>query len=371
MSKNKRSKKYQQHLLVLSGFLVMNSAAAIEVTKDFYLPTAVDFDTNIRMSSKDEKEILRFTLNPRVKLVASDELNTYSFDTSLFMAKSSDENVSENRNDPTSDLGWARSFERGDFSVLAHYNKASIRTSELTSSGAVFSDESSINKSLNANLNYLLNDRYTIGTGIGYQKQNYTGAGLSNYNTKNLSFKLTHLYSEKVTPFYQYSMSDFKDEDRGRKSISKNFSAGINYYVNPKLNLMVSAGVNHVNSVGNSWIGSSTAQYGIDDNSAMTAALSRSVSASGLGGFQKSDSFSLGYTRDLTQKDRLGVNYVWDINRSINDSRFMQLSGWYARDLSADWSLRLTAQQRNLKSTNQSADGSQIGLSIVYNQLNF
>lgn len=357
--------------LILASIFQVGTANSIELTKNFYLPTSVDFDSNIRMSSANKEDVTRFILNPRLGLVAADELNTYTLDTSLLIAQSSDQKVSEDRRDPTADIGWARSFERGQFTIAGHYSKASVRSSELTRSGVVFSDESSISRSLNANLNYALSERFTLGTGLGYQRQDYTGTGLSSFNSKNLNFKLSHLYTEKFTPFYQVSFSKFTEEDTGRNSNSRNISAGSNYLVSPKISVTASLGINHIDKAGNSWIGASAIDYSIDDSSSLTGSISRSVGASGLGGFQKSDNLSVGYTTSISQLDRLGLSYSWSINRSINDSRFMQLSGWYDRELSPDWKLRFTAQQRNLKNDSLSANGSQIGVSLVYNLLNF
>jgi hypothetical protein len=371
MASNITSRQYRLRFLILASLVVANSASAIEFTKNFYLPTSIDFDSNIRMSSDGKEDVTRFILNPRLSLLAADELNTYNLDASVFIAQSSDQKVSEDRRDPTADIGWARSFERGQFSLAGHYSKASIRSSELTRSGVVFSDESSVNRSLNANLNYALSERFTLGTGLGYQRQDFTGSSLSSFNSKNLNFKLSHLYSEKLTPFYQISFNKFTEEETGRTSNSRNITTGANYLINPKLSISGSLGVNHIDTAGNSWIGASSLTYNLDDNSSLNASVSRSVAASGLGGFQKSDNLSVGYVKSISQLDRIGVSYIWDVNRSINDARFMQLSGWYDRELSRDWTLRFTAQQRNLKTNNQSADGSQVGVSLVYNLLNF
>jgi hypothetical protein len=371
MASNLTSKQFQLRFLMLASLVGANSASAIELTKNFYLPTSVDYDSNIPMLSVKKQDVTRFILNPRLALVAADELNTYNLDTSLFIAQSSDQNVSQDRRDPTADIAWLRSFERGQFSVAGHYSKASVRTSELTRSGVVFSDESSINRSLNANLNYALSERFTLGTGLGYQRQDFTGTGLSSFNSKNLNFKLSHLYSEKLSPFYQVSFNKFTEEETGNTSNSRNISVGANYLVNSKLSVTASLGVNRIDTAGSSWIGASTLTYNLDDNSSLNAAVSRSVAASGLGGFQNSDNLSVGYIKSISQLDRVGVSYVWDINRSINDARFMQLSGWYDRELSRDWTLRFTAQQRNLKTGNQSANGSQVGVSLVYSLLNF
>lgn len=361
----------QKFLLAFVYLCASTSVSALEWTKSFYLPTSIDYDSNILMSSDDEKEVMRFIVAPRVNINGADDLNSYSFNGILSVARSSDEAISVDRNDPTIDAGWVRSFERGQFSLLANYQKSSIRASELNRSGIVFADESSINRTINANVNYMLSEKFTLGTGVGYQKQTFTGDGLSSFDNKMFNVQLAHQYSEKLSPFYRFSMSRFTEDESGRSSVSKNFLTGANYSVNPKLSFMTSLGVNNVSSAGSGWIGESELNYAVTENSLLIASLARSVSAGGLGGFQKSDALSMAYTRDLTSKDHIGTNYSWTINRTINDSRFMQISGWYARDISQDWSLRINAQMRNLKSSVQDADASLVGISIIYNQLNF
>jgi hypothetical protein len=343
---------------------------ALELKKNFYLTSSVDHDSNIFMADQG-KDVMRFTVVPRLTLLAEDDQNSLRFDGSMFFARSSDERISVDRNDPTADVGWVRTFERGQFSMLALYQKSSIRASELDRSGVVFADDTSINRSINANFDYFLSDKFTIGTGLGYQKQTFTGLALASFESKMFNATLNHFYTEKINPFYQVSINHFETIDTNLSSVSKNFIAGTRYLVNPRLTLMASVGVNNINTVGRSWIGESEINYAISDSSNLIASLDRRVSAGGLGGFQKSDALALSYNRDLSQRDHIGTSYSWTINRTINDVRFMQFSAWYMRDISNDWSLRLTAQRRNLKSSFQDADANNLNLSIIYNRLDF
>jgi hypothetical protein len=90
-----------------------------------------------------------------------------------------------------------------------------------------------------------------------------------------------------------------------------------------------------------------------------------------LGDFQKSDSLSASYVRELTNRNTIGADLAWTISRSINSSESRQFSTWISRDLAQDWSIRAIAQLRQIDNNNQKADANLIGLTLTYNKLNF
>ena len=87
--------------------------------------------------------------------------------------------------------------------------------------------------------------------------------------------------------------------------------------------------------------------------------------------FQTSDDIGVSYVFSLNDKAQLGSDFSWSKNRSINDADAKQITGWYSRELNLDWSLRSNIQYRTLDGSNQSANAYQLGLSLIYNKLNF
>ncbi len=350
----------------------VNTLSAMEFIKDFYLPLTTNYDSNIQMVNNNQKSVITYAASPRLTLIAQDELNKFNFDASMFLQKSSDRKISEDRDDPSLSAGWQRDFSRGQFFVTSGYTKSSTRTTELNRSGLVAADGSAISKSVNLGLSYLLTDRYTLSTGLGYQSQEYTSIGLVDYTSKTINAKLSYLYSPTLAAFIHTSLNRYEETGITSGSrISKSTSAGVNYQANDRLTMVASAGVNQVSSGGRGWIGAYSLGYFLDDKSSINASITRSVSPSGLGGFEKSDSMNINYTRDLSARDRVGADFGWNINRSINQTRNKQLNAWYVHDLSQEWSLRANTQYRTLENGSQQADGYLVGLSIVFQYPNF
>ncbi|MDX1914174.1 MAG: hypothetical protein SFU55_01215 [Methylophilus sp.] len=360
--------------LVVLAFCVanVNTLSAMEFIKDFYLPLTTNYDSNIQMVNSNEKSVVTYAASPRLVLIAQDDLNRINLDAMMLLQKSSDRRISADRDDPSLSLGWQRDFSRGQLLLTSGYSKSSTRTTELNRSGLVAADGSSISKSVNLGLNYLLTDRYTLSTGLGYQSQDYTSIGLIDYTSKTISAKLSYLYSPTLAPFIQTSLNRY--EETGVTSGSRNSkstSAGFNYQANDKLNMVASAGVNQISSGGRGWIGAFSLGYLLDDRSSINASIARTVSPSGLGGFEKADSMFVNYTHELSAKDRVGADFGWNINRSINESRNKQFSAWYRREISQDWSLRANTQYRTLENGVQQADGYLVGLSVEFQYPNF
>ncbi|OYY49715.1 MAG: hypothetical protein B7Y48_05245 [Methylophilales bacterium 28-44-11] len=368
--------------------LSSGSLSAMEFTTGVFLPVSINYDSNIQMTNTDEESVTFYNVNPRLTVLGSDGINTINFIGSVLFQRSSDEVISEDRKDPSLGLGWVRSFERGEFSLSTNYNKNSSRVTERRATGLIFNDGSVISRSYDAGIKYLISQKLNLSSGLNYQQTRFTGAGLNDFNSKTFNSKLDYLYSEKLTPFVQFSISRFENEtntvtnvfannllanntNSSGKSISKNLLGGFTYTTSPQLFYSVAYGVNHISSVGNGWIGNASINYTIDEQSTLVGTVARNVAPSGLGGFLKTDNLVLNYVYDINQKNHVGADASWTITRDANNSDYKQLGANYTYDLNEDWGLRTYAQYRTLKaSTNINADAYLIGVSLSFNNPN-
>jgi hypothetical protein len=375
--KNRRLR--QQLVYVFSMMCFTGSSYAIDYSLGYNLPFGTEYNSNIQMVENNKESVTLYNFIPTFTFIARDELNTYRVNGGLLVQRSSNSSVSSDRDDPNLGLSWNRDFDKGSFSLSTDYTKSSTRTSEFRQSGSVFSDGSSVVRSYNANLNYTFSEKLNTVSGIGYIQTRYDTSTLSDYSNKFFNTRLNYLYSEKLSPFAEYSINSYQDDGTNTNnlvtntgnSVSQNYSLGYVYQVNPRLNYDVAAGINHINSNGSQWIGSTGLNWNIDDNSTLNAKLAREVSASGLGGFQKSDRFTAAYVRQLTQKDSIGSSVSWAKNKTINQTESKDLGAWYSRNLTENWSLRTYANYRNLKDSNRDANGYLVGVSFGYNKPNF
>lgn len=372
-----KSSLYLKYVCLFGCLSQVQPLYALEFTTNFYLPTSINYDSNLQMLEKDEESVSFYNVAPRLTLVGADEVNTVNLDGSILFQRSSDDQISESRRDPTVGLGWIRDFTKGQFSLSTNYNKTSTRVSELRRTGVVFTDGSAINRSINAGLSYLLTEKLNLSTGLGFQEIKYSGAGLSDFSSKSASAKLSYLYSQQLSPYVQFSINKYQNDTNAINSLvgsdtsySRNLMVGYAYQISPQTEYSIAAGVNRVSSAGNGWIGAASMRYAINAKSNMSGSISRSIVATGLGGFEKTDSMSINYTYDVNQSNHLGADIGWNINRALNDSRFKQINGFYSHDISNNWDVRTYAQYRTLQGGNTSANGYQVGVSLSYNNPN-
>lgn len=376
----KAARHYHWIAFISLNVIPFGTANALEFSWGYRLPFETEYNSNIQMVENNRESVMLYRLIPTLSFVARDQLNTYRATGGLLIQRSSNERISEDRNDPNAGLTWQREIANGNFTLGADYRKASIRTTELTRSGQVFNDGTSMANAYTANLTYNLTDKLVTTNDVGYQRQRYSDATLVDFTNKYFRTRLSYLYTEKLSPFLGFSINKYDESNNntnltnnlvGGDSVSREYIAGFNYQVTERLSTNAFAGVNSINSEGSEWIGAAGLDWGIDDNSTLTARISRAVNASGLGGFQKADSLTSSYTYQLTQLDSVGANFTWTKNRSINDFESKELAGFYNRNLTENWIFRAYANYRNLQSVGFDANGYTIGISFAYSKPNF
>lgn len=380
MVKRPSSSKVKLPILFFIGFAIAPlKSVALEFSGGFTVPVSVNYDSNIQMADSNEESIWFYNVIPNLNLIASDEVNTFSFSGSLLLQRSSDEDISQDRKDPTIGLSWLRSFERGDFTLSTNYNKASTRVSEQRVTGLIFNDGNIINRNYDASLRYLLSQKLTVITGVGYQETLFSDTNLDDFNTKNANVRLNYLYNEKMTPFVQFSLSRLENEtnvvsnqlainqSNGDTITSRNVLVGYDYKVSPQLEYSVAYGFNRISSAGSNWIGNASINYTINEQSSLVGSISRAATPTGLGGFLEIDNLAVTYLYDLNQKNHLGAEMNWSITRDVNESNFKRYDVFHIYDIGEDWGLRTYAQYRTLNATGVNADAYLIGVSLSYN----
>lgn len=347
--------------------VISSHAEALVVLQQVSVPMGVEYDTNPRMSSTDKQSIWRYIATPRYSIATVADRNRWYSDVSLRLERSSDKKISSDREDPNVVVGWERESERDRFSLIGRYNKASTRVSEFDETGLVVNDASSSTRTVDANWSRSLTEKLNFSLGGQYLKTSYSGGNFTDFSTKSLDTVLMYEWNERVRPIIQVGLTDFKADGQERGNIkSQNYLVGVHVDVNPQLNISANAGINHVSTAGNARIANTNFNY-LGERYSLRGSLERSVSASSIGNFQESDRLSLGYNYDLSDRSRLGVDFSWRKNNSLNDSETKQLSGFYSRDLTEFWQMKLLLQTKNLKSANRIANGNVAGITFTYN----
>lgn len=347
------------------------SANALVLLQQVSVLTDVEYDTNPTLASSNKSAIWRYSAVPKYTASLVEDGNRWFAAASLNLQQSSNKAISENRQDPSLSAGWQHEYEKGSYNLTVDYTRASSRLNEFTTTGIVDKDGSATSKSISASWSRLLTERLNFSVGGQYLQNSYTASGFTNYNTKSLSSSLSYQLNERLSPFIQMGISDLSSERGGSQSkISQSYLIGTAAQISPRLNTSISVGLNHQQASGSGWVASSMLTY-LGERYNLQGALSRNVAPSGLGQFQETNNISLRYSYDLSDKSRAGTDFNWSSNASAGGNETRQLGGWYTKELSDLWQLKLSLNLKELKNNIQSANSSVFGLSLVYNTPDF
>lgn len=356
--------------LSLLSFSAVTSAAVIQ---SLTLPLSFSHESNPLYSTTNQQSISRNTLTPRYSISSNSGINQWTSSASLKVVRTSDQNISQDRNDPSLNLGWTHNYETGQFSVTGLANDQSTQVSELSDSGLISADNTKKTRTASVNWNNSLTDRMSLSLGGSVSKASYHGTattGLVNYQSKSSNAKLSYSLSDQTEVFTQLAYSLYKPEDNNSaESNTKSISLGLTWTISDKINTSISAGTNKTENANTStqrWQASISSNYATPLTNTQLS-LSRSQAPSSTGSFNESQQLALGWSYSLTERDNIALNISWRENLSANKTQTNQFSASYTKALSLSWDFRLSASHnaREDKLTNVSSRS--IMASITYN----
>ncbi len=201
--------KVNIQILLLSALLFSTPVKALIVLQQASIPFSVDYDSNLNLTQQKEG-VWRYTSVPRYTVVAEDEKNTWTSDLSLSLQRSSDKNLSADREDPNAALGWTRTFEKGKFSLNANYDRRSSRFAQFNNNALVDVDGTSVSRSLSANYSHTLTGRLNFSLSANYSTTSFTDSSFVDSTSKSVNGSINYEWNEKFSPFIQLSFTDFQ-----------------------------------------------------------------------------------------------------------------------------------------------------------------
>lgn len=355
-------------MLLPASFPAPASAAGL-FQHGFSVTLNSDYDTNPTLSASAKQAIWRFSASPGYSLSRSSGPDSLNAKLGLSVQRSSDENVSAGRQDPTLSVGWNRQSPTGSFGVSASYAEASTRVTEFQDTGLVAVDGSKATQSLSANWSRSLDERRALSLNAGYTGISYSSGGLTGYNTLSTGATLSDTWNERVAPYLRLSASHYAPDVGGADSDSYDLMAGVSLTRSERLSLDLSAGINQTlaQTERNGWQGSLKLNYATDERSSFAFDIGRSVSSSGLGGFVESDQMNARWNTALSDRQSIGADLSWRKSQSAGTGDTRQFSLWGSRSLDAFWSLRVQYLYKQSEANSLAeATGSVLSLSLSY-----
>lgn len=360
-------------LCTLSLIVFTAHAEALVVLQQLTAPVSVEYDSNPLLLTSNKQSVWRYTTVPSYTIAAVENNNRWYGNVGIRIQRSSNKNISIDREDPIITLGWDRQGERDELKLLANYSQNSTRNTQLTTTGLINTDVTETRKLVSADWSRLLTQKLNLAVGGEIVVTSFDSAAFVGFTTKTIDSTLSYQVTEKLTTFSNISFVRFTNDVQNNIGLqasqsvqnSQNYLAGFTYLVNPQLDFTVALGINHTSSVGSANIGEASINYQAERH-LIKGELARNVAAAGLGQFQQSDILNLAYTYDFGDKSALGSSFSLQKNKSLNPNDIIVVGGFYSRELSNSWSMRANLDYRRLKDTTQSVSGEVAGLTFIY-----
>jgi len=169
------------------------------------MPAEVEFDSNPRLEQGNASGTVRYRLRPQYSYTYHvDDANEWSAVLGANLERSSNTQVSANRQDPSVELKWQQETTTSSWGLNAKYFKASTRTTEFDQTGIVTADRTQTNRSVGANWGKYLTERWMANGGINQQWVDYDTDSLVSYRNSTASGGLAYdlTASEKLSVFF-------------------------------------------------------------------------------------------------------------------------------------------------------------------------
>lgn len=354
-------------MLFLSGLAVGN-VYAMNYQHNIDASLSTQYETNPRLSLFNKTSVSKSILVPKYHMLASDETNNASITLSYRVERSSNTDISDDRNDPAVDLGWGRELENGGLFFKAHRDKSSTRETELDDTGIITVDGTRYFQSSSLGWTHNISEYLKFSINGSNDEVTYDDVSLVNYNTKSLSTSMNYQYSEFISPFITIGGSTTSFEDEQNDSKSKSIDIGVNWTVDEYISAVFTVGENRTendgieetNKTGSILVKMKSER--LDSNFSIT----RSVTPSGVGSFSEADQLKGEFIYALSESSSLSLLLNMRENKNINTNKTKYYSTSYKQDISENFKMSLTASRKELENESGQANNNIYMFSLSY-----
>lgn len=342
-----------------ADFLVQHSAQ---------LGADVEYNSNLQFLNQGAESTYIYRLLPTYKLAAVDDTNEIFGTLGFNFQKSSNSTISNDREDPTVQLGWLHQLESGELDFNAAYVKQSSRITQFTQTGVVAADGTSVNKDFSLSWLHNLTNRLSLEVLGTYTDSTFDGVFLGDFSERGVQTELKYQYSQKYSPYIRLRAADFRNLSRTKYQtalVGSEVTLSSNSAVNGAL------GVTHFSTDGdNQGVGFLEYEYS-GFRSTVTLAISRTAFPTGLDFVEIGDVLDLSYGYDLTEKSKLEA-IVGATQNKRQEIKTQTLGFAYVRELTPQLGMRVNMSFQNIKGdTVDSVHNDVLGITLTYNTQNF
>ena len=345
--------------------------------------TSVVHDSSPALDDSRKKSVWIYSFIPRLLLDYTGEVNSYYLDAALLVQRHSNEEILTDREDPRLNIGWNRTYESGLFGLYANYSETSSRGEELRATG-VFTGNAANDNTQRVNLygakwEHKIAPRWGLITDGEYSKKDFTGGGvdLVDFTSVDVRSKLNYAYTERLDTYLQIGFAQIKPDQTFNDTHLTRLAIGTDYQLSEALKMSSRVGTYRLSGrqSDTDWEAGVQIRYEAGQMGYI-AELNRELSDSSIAGFQKSDTFRLGWFYDISELDKLNVSYTLvkykqDTQINLQKSESQEITAYYDRILRGNWRGQVNLSFREQEIASNRNDGNIVGVSLIYDGLSF
>jgi hypothetical protein len=365
-------------LIILVAGCTFGSAPVLagEWNQSIWLPTTLEYDSNLPLSSTNKQGVSRLIVVPAYSLVGTYGIDEFKVGLGLSVERSSDQRVSIDREDPNLLLGWRRLTETGEFGLTTKYDQVSSREAELQETGGTAADSTRKTWTLGTRWSAAVTELSTLTAYADYKTVSYDTGTQTNFSNLAAGINWGYAWSERIDPFLSFSVSHYEPEKTTAAVAASDYytaSVGVKVKASERLEWTAQGGPGRISAQtsGTGWQGSAAMQYRGDRYDAGLN-MGRSANPSGDGGFVVSNRIAGTFGFSIDDRSSAGFTASWQDNKGDNQNTTLQLGASASRQLSSFWQARLSYMHKLRREDGQSdASGDAIGVTLVYSHPSF
>jgi hypothetical protein len=354
-------------LIVVFGFLFLilcNGVVLAANQHQLSLSTGVEYDSNPLLSAEDPTPVWRARLIPGYNLLSVNGNNELAVEALLRLEKSTDDDVSQPRQDPRLSVVWRRENPRDTFSLNALYDRTSTLTTEFEETGRITDDGSVGRAQLGGSWDHLLTERTSLNINANILNVTYIGVDLVDYDIQSAGVRLGYQFSELIEPYLIGSASHYTPANDEPSSNLYEFLVGSSYLYSENLGLNVQFGVAETTgpNSGSGYLGNVNIAYsGERSNLSVYAGrdvdpIARRPGASSLGGFRVNDRVRGQWDYLFNSRTTSSVSASWLRDDEITQRISRIFTASINRQLNYFWTFNIYATHRNQELDNIGQD---------------
>lgn len=332
---------------------------------------STEYDSNPTLSPTHPDGIWRTIFEPSYTLMGILGENELKTGLALQIARSSNETLSRNREDPSVFLDWQRQSEAGEFGIFSRYAETATRIAEMGNAGPGLADSTRASRTMTGRWNKALSERSTLSVDGSYEGVTYTGGTYIDYVTRSGNTMFSYAWSERSTPFIKMSYADYEPTGGGPSSQFNSAALGLNWKAWDNLEGTLQVGRYRIINAEVGTQGGASVQY-TGQRTQLSLNAGRQVSPSGLGGFITADQANGSWSYALSERSKTGIDLGWSKNHFDSVIINRTAGAWLQHDLNSFWGMRTYYLHRtSMQDGVGSASSNILGLALVYTHTDF